>query len=104
MPQKHQDLRKRIKYFFKEYGATITGSITICGALYGAGFWTANINNSIKQNEITQKYNEELSKQKLLYNEMIRKQQIENDELRHQLHLLELNYKILENEGNDKNK
>ena len=104
MARKSRTNVEKIKFFFKEYGVTLSGSITLLGAMYAAGIWTANINNSIQKNEMTQRFNEEISTQKMLYNEKLRQLQLENDNLRHQYQLLELNYKRIEHEGNKKSK
>lgn len=104
MVRKSRSNKEKIKTFFKEYGATLSGGSVILGFVYAAGFWTANINNSIKENTVTQQFNEKISEQKQVYDEKLRMLEIENDNLRHQYHLLELNYKRLEHESNIKNK
>lgn len=95
---------QKIKFFFKEYGATISGGSVILGLVYAAGCWTSSMRNSIKENQIIQQYNKEISEQKKIYDEKFRELEIENDNLRHQYQLLELNYKQLEHESNIKNK
>lgn len=104
MARKFRTNTEKIKFFFKEYSATLSGALSLLGIAYGAGFWTANINNSIQKNEMTQRFNEKISEQKMLYDEKLRQLYLENDDLRHQYQLLELNYKRIEHEGNKKSK
>lgn len=104
MARRFRTSKEKIKIFFKEYGATISGGSVIAGMLYAAGIWTANINNSIKENKATQQFNKEISEQKKAYDEKLRALEIENDNLRHQYQLLELNYKQIEHERSLKNK
>lgn len=102
MTRRSRTNREKIKFFFKEYGATISGGSAIAGLLYAAGFWTANIYNSINENRATQQFNKEISEQKKAYDKQVRNLEIENDNLRHQYQLLELKYKQLEHESNKK--
>lgn len=102
MAHRSRTIKEKIKIFFKEYGATLSGGSVILGLIYAVGVWTANINNSIKENRATQEFNKEISEQKKSYDEKLRELEIENDNLRHKYQLLELKYNQLEHESNIK--
>ncbi len=104
MARKSKSKKEKIKYFFKEYSAILAGSSILLGFTYGIGIWTGNINNAIKQNEITLQYNKEILQLKQQYDEKIKLLEKENDELRHNYRILEYNINRLENETKQKNK